>query len=517
MSTAQANTVEYWAETTPDAVAFIEGERQLTWAELNDAANRVAHGLAARGVVAGDVVVARTQIRIEWPILGEAISKLGCSLLGLNWRLTPAETQYVLSNSGATVVVCDDDDPEALAPAFEGLPIKLAVSIGKRVDGFVAFDDLLQAQAGPPLFGKGRPPLILYTSGTTGLPKGVVSVLQPGVQIDPKANEYLADVAQTRRGQPGGVSLLTLPLHHGAGPSQVWGAIQLGNPTILMRRFDPEGVLRLIDKYKVTNWVGVPTMYKRLAALPPDKLAAYDVSSIRALSVGAAPVPYALKQWIIGYFGADVLGEGYGATEVGMISFLPPEMQEKKPGSSGLPHKHVEISIRDADGRNLPRNQSGEIWIRTPVTIRSYLNAQPLRADTLDADGFFRVGDVGMLDDDGYLFITDRAKDMIIAGGVNIYPAEIEAAILKHPDVQDVAVIGIPDDEFGEQVKAFCELKPGHAANETAIIDFCREHLASYKRPKSLSIVDELPRNTMGKLLKRELREPYWKGRERNV
>jgi long-chain acyl-CoA synthetase len=285
----------------------------------------------------------------------------------------------------------------------------------------------------------------------------------------------------------------------------------------MMRRFDPEGVLGLIAKYRVTSWTGVPTMYKRLAALPRDVLKSHDVSSIQALSVGAAPVPYQLKRWIIDYFGPGVLGEGYGATEVGMISFLPPDMQDKKPGSSGHPHRHVDISVRDAEGGELPRNQAGEIWIRTPVTIRSYLNGKPLGPDTLDGDGFFRVGDVGMLDDEGYLFITDRAKDMIIAGGVNIYPAEIEAAILKHPDVQDVAVIGIPDDEFGEQIKAFCELKPGHQADEGSILDFCREHLASYKRPKTLSIVEELPRNTMGKLLKRDLREPYWKGRERNV
>ena len=513
----QPNSVEFWAANRPDDIAFVEGDRQLTWSQLNDAANRVAHGLAARGVAAGDIVVLRTQIRIEWPILSEALGKLGCSLLGLNWRLTAAETKYVLSNSGARAVVCDDADPSALLPAFEGLPVKLAVSIGKSSPGFVDFSDLLKAAAEPALVSRGRPPLILYTSGTTGLPKGVVSALQPGAKIDTKTSEYLADVAQTRRGHPGGVSLLTLPLHHGAGPSQVWGAIQLGNTTVMMRRFDPEGVLRLIAKHRVTNWTGVPTMYKRLAALPRDLLESYDVSSIRALSVGAAPVPYQLKRWIIDYFGDGVLGEGYGATEVGMISFLPPDMQDKKPGSSGRPHKHVHISIRDTQGNELPRSQAGEIWIRTPATIRSYLNGKPLSPDTLDADGYFRVGDVGMLDDDGYLFITDRAKDMIIAGGVNIYPAEIEAAILKHPDVQDVAVIGIPDEEFGEQIKAFCELKPGHQTDEGSILDFCREHLASYKRPKTLSIVEELPRNTMGKLLKRDLREPYWKGRERNV
>jgi long-chain acyl-CoA synthetase len=514
MSIAQASTVEAWAASKPSGLAFIEGDLRLTWVELNEKANRLANGMAAKGIVAGDIVVLRTQIRIEWPILSEALAKLGCSLLALNWRLTPTETQYVLSNSGAKVFVCDDEDPSALLPAFDALPIKLAVSIDRSASGFVDFSALLNAPAEPARFGNQRPSLILYTSGTTGLPKGVV---KPAIEAEGVGNEYLADVAQSRRGEPGGVNLLTLPLHHGAGPSQLWNAIRFGNTTIMLRRFDPERALQLIQQHRITNWTGVPTMYKRMAALPRPVLDSYDVSSIRALSVGAAPVPYELKKWIVEYFGAGVLGEAYGATEVGMISYLPPEMQEKKPGSSGLPHKHVKISIRDSEGSELPRNRPGEIWVRTPLTIHAYLNAQPLGPDTLDASGFFRVGDVGMLDDEGYLFITDRAKDMIISGGVNIYPAEIEAAILRHPDVQDVAVIGIPDDEFGEQVMAFCELKPGHKAGESAILDFCRDHLASYKRPKKLSIVGELPRNTMGKLLKRELREPFWKGKDRNV
>ena len=517
MSEAQPNSVEFWAASRPDDIAFIEGDQNLTWKQLNDSANRVAHGLAARGVEAGDVVVLRTQICLEWPILSQALGKLGCSLIGLNWRLTASETNYVLSNSGAHVVVCDDENPAALLPAFEGLTIKLAVSLHAKAVGFVDFSELLAAPAEPPLFAKGHPPLILYTSGTTGLPKGVVFAVQASAPLSTATTEYLMDVAQTRRGEPGGVLLLTLPLHHGAGPSQVWGAIHLANPTVLMRRFDPEGVLRLIAKHRVTSWAGVPTMYKRIAALPEAVLKSYDVSSIRALSIGAAPVPIQLKKWVMAYFGENVLGEGYGATEVGMISYMPPHMQGKKPGSSGLPHMHVDMSIRDPDGHELPANQPGEIWIRTPVTINQYLNGKPLGADTLDANGFFRVGDVGMIDEDGYLFITDRANDMIIAGGVNIYPAEIEAAILNHPAIQDVAVIGIPDDEFGEQVKAFCELKPGQVATESDIIEFSRSYLASYKRPKTLTIVEELPRNTMGKLLKRDLREPYWRGRERNV
>jgi long-chain acyl-CoA synthetase len=200
-----------------------------------------------------------------------------------------------------------------------------------------------------------------------------------------------------------------------------------------------------------------------------------------------------------------------------MLTALAPEMQTRKPGSSGLPHRHVHIRIRDEAGNDLPAEAVGEIWVKTPVVIRHYLNQKPLGEDTLDANGFYRTGDVGRLDEEGYLFITDRAKDMIVSGGVNIYPAEIEAVIIRHPAVQDVAVIGIPDEEFGEQVKAFCELKPGHVANEAALLAYCRESLASYKRPRSIDIVAELPRNTMGKLLKRELRDPYWKHRERKV
>ena len=516
MSVPAPGSIEFWAADKPSGIAVIEGDRYLTWSSLNEQANRLAHGLAAKGIKAGDIVVVRTQIRLEWPVISAALGKLGCSLLGLNWRLTPTETQYVLSNSGAQAIICDDPDPSPLLSAFQGLPIKLAVSIDAVIPDFVAYSELLE-HAGDPLFAKANPSLILYTSGTTGLPKGVASVLQANSQMDARTAEYLGDVRSTQRNVPGSVVLLTLPMHHGAGPSHVWGAVQAGNPVVLMRRFDPEGVLKLIQRHKITNWTGVPTMYKRIAALPPETLGSYDVSSIKALAVGAAPVPFSLKKWIIDYFGPGRLAEAYGATEVGMISFLPPEMQTTKPGSSGLPHKHVDISIRDENGGELPTGQVGEIWIRTPTTIRQYLNAKPLGPDVLDADGFFRVGDVGMMDADGYLFITDRAKDMIIAGGVNIYPAEIEAAILQHPAIQDVAVIGIPDEEFGEQVKAFCELKPGRDVDETSLIAYCRESLASYKRPKTIEFMRELPRNTMGKLLKRELREPYWKGRERNI
>ena len=519
MNTPAPGSLEYWAEQQPDAPALIEGERVVTWRAWNEEADRLAHGLRRLGLEAGDVLVTRMQIRPEWPIVSAAAAKLGCRILGLNWRLTTSETRYVLSNSGAHAIVCDDADPGALVAAFEGLDLKFAVSIDAAANGFEAYAPLIAAAPPEPLHAAGNPPLILYTSGTTGLPKGVVMGARPD-RDDPEVagqmREYQQSVAGSRPQHRGDIQLVTLPMHHGAGPAAVWGSQSRGNTMVMLRRFDPEEALRLIERHKVTTWTGVPTMYKRIAGLPPDVLARYDVSSIRSLGVGAAPVPYSLKEWIIGHFG-PCLAEGYGATETGMLTALSPEMQTKKPGSSGLPHTHVHISIRGETGDELAAGEDGEIWVKTPAVIGGYLNGKPLDADTLDANGFFRTGDVGRLDEDGYLFITDRAKDMIVSGGVNIYPAEIEAAIIRHPAVQDVAVIGVPDEEFGEQVKAFCELKPGRAAEPAEILAHCADALASYKRPKSLEIVAELPRNTMGKLLKRELRDPYWKGRERNV
>ena len=513
MSDPTPGSLEDWAARRPDAAAIIEDDQTLTFAQWNQAADAVAEGLIRRGVGPDDIIVTRLHIRTEWPVIASAAAKIGCSILGLNWRLTPSEVNYVLSNSGATVVVCDDPDPAALRPAFDGLTLKLAVSVDQPAEGFLPYAELLAA---PPVArqSRGDAPLIIYTSGTTGLPKGVPTA---GSGADPtELLEYARSVAESRPQVEGDVVLVTMPMHHGAGPGLVRQTLRAGNLMVLLRRFDPVAVLETIARHRISFWTGVPTMYKRLAGLPPEVFARHSVASIRTLGVGAAPVPPDLKDWIVDHFG-PCLNEAYGSTEVGLATYLTPEMQARKPGSSGVPHRHVHLRIRDPDGHDLPPGETGEIWIKTPVTIHNYLNADRLGEDTIDADGFFRTGDVGRLDADGFLFITDRAKDMIIAGGVNIYPAEVEAALLKHAAVQDAAVIGIPDDEFGEQVKAFVELKPGQAATAPDILSAVSGHLASYKRPRSLEIVAELPRNTMGKLLKRELRAPYWANRERKV
>lgn len=514
----KTNRLEDWATRQANKIAIIEGQGQITYGEWNHLADKLAHSLSARGIGANDIVVARLQNRIEWALLSAALAKLDSAMLGLNWRLTASEVRYILDNSGASAFVCDDADPSHLRAAFSDLPLKLVACVsddaGRNDLGFTPFAELLNSTSTTPLFSQRDARLIIYTSGTTGFPKGVVTAGAAAAD-----NQELREYQESVRGEPPcaqEVVLVTMPMHHAAGPAIVRTGLARGSTMIFVRRFEPELVLQLIAQYKVTTWNGVPTMYKRLAALPASALKRYDVSSIRALSVGAAPVPYALKEWILDYFG-ECLREGYGSTELGMVTSLAPDMQRKKPGSSGRPFKHVHISIRDKNGAELAIGAVGEIWVKTPNAIQNYLNSDKLGRDTVDEHGYFRMGDVGRLDEEGYLYITDRTKDMIISGGVNIYPAEIEAALIQHPSIQDVAVIGIPDDEFGEQVKAFCELKPGAHLNPEDIFEFAKSKLASYKRPKSIDIVAELPRNTMGKLLKRDLRDPYWQDKERQV
>lgn len=506
-------SVEDWASREPDREILFEGDRAMSWAQIDDQGDRLAESLARNGVEQGDVVAVRTQIRMEWVVIDAALSKLGCRLLGLNWRLTPPEVKFVLSNSEATSLICDDRDPSLIAQAFEGTGLKVAVSLDVATPGFLDYDDLL-AEAAEHRVSARPAPLVIYTSGTTGLPKGVVSGIRAGRGQD--ALEYLADVADhTSRGRDD-VFLASMPFSHGAGPGHVRGSLTVACPVVFHRRFDPADALSLINRHGVTNWVTVPTMLKRVAGLSEDVLAENKPTTLTHLATGAAPVSAALKEWATGYFG-DILHESYGATEVGMLTHSTPEIRAQRPASSGAPYRHVHLDIRSEEGDSLPAGEPGEIWAQTPLVINGYLNAGPLGPDVVDGEGYFRTGDIGYLDDEGYLFITDRAKDMIVSGGVNIYPAEIEAALLRVPQVQDAAVIGIPDEEFGEQVKAFVELKPGAQASVEDVMAGVRDVLASYKRPKSLDIVDELPRNLMGKLLKKNLRAPYWEGRERKV
>ena len=517
-STTSANvaapkTVEHWAIIKADEVAIIDGEVQVTWGQWNEGANRLAEALSGLGLVAGDVVAVRSQIRHEWQFISVALAKLGASMVPFNWRLTPSESHHILKDSNAKMLILDDLDVRAFMPACEGLELKAVIAIGPETAAALSFSRLISQAQPVARFSKGRPPLIIYTSGTTGLPKGVV---MSDFTMSAELTEYIQSIEAADPQLPGARAMLSLPMHHGAGPGACWSSIGVGNTLVMSRRFSPEQALADIQRHRINHWVAVPTMLKRIAALPEEVLARYDVSSIRSVRTGAAPVPTSLKDWARGYFG-EVLHEAYGATEVGMIAHANPTDLRRKPGSSGKPYRHVHIRIKDEIGTVLPVGEVGAVWVKSPVVIKRYVNAPFLGRDTIDEEGYFQVGDAGRLDEEGYIYLTDRIKDMIISGGVNIYPAEIESALIQHPAVQDVAVIGVPDDDFGEAVKAFVELRSGATLTAAELQAFIEPLLASYKRPRSLEFIAELPRSTMGKVLKRELRNPFWKNQERNV
>jgi long-chain acyl-CoA synthetase len=517
MTTPSGTATAPFAPADIHAVCATEADRTLTWAQWNDQANRFASSLAVLGIGQGDIVAVRVRTRLEWLTISLGLAKLGAVIVAVNYRLAPREATYILRDCHARAAVVDDADTAPLVEAWSELELRAIVALDDPSDGLLHFDTLV-ARGDP----SHRPAaslaqIIIYTSGTTGAPKGAPlkdwqSTPEPSVYA-----EYMRSVMfNGASGGPGNVTLVNLPMHHGAGPGYTSIALATGGTVVFQRRFDPEATLELIDRHKITHWVSVPTMLQRILKLPPEVRARYDVSSIKYLVGGAMPFSVPLKKRIIDYFG-PVLYELYGATEPGMMAGATPADLAVRPGSSGKPFAHVQIKIVDEQGNTLPPSQTGEIVVRTPTIISGYIGRGPLGPDKIDADGYYRTGDVGHLDEQNYLFIDDRITDMIIAGGVNIYPAEIEAVLVTHPDVANVAVIGIPDDELGEQPIAVVELEPGAAATAGELLEFCVTKLAKYKLPRRIEFVDALPTNPMGKTLKRVLREPYWTDRKASI
>ena len=503
--------VERYAQTRPDAIALADETRALSYREWNDRANRLADALERRGLRAGDRVGVRSRNRIEWFELDAALAKLGALRVAISFRLTPPELRYILENSGTRALFFDDPDPAALTPAWEGLPaLKLRVPF--RGPEFAA---LIETGNPAPRARAKATEAIHYTSGTTGRPKGV----HRGRALDPERREALARLnADLKRSIPyrsGDRNLLCAPLNHAAAPSSALATLARGGTVHVMEKFDAEGALRSIDRHRISVSFMVPTMLNRIVSLPESTRARYDVSSLRIVTTGASVCPAELKQRVFDYFG-PCLYESYGSTETGVITILTPEDHARHAESCGRLLEGVDVRIVDDAGRLLPRGEVGTIFIKSPATIDAYVGAADLGEDMAE-DGYFSAGDVGRLDAEGFLFIVDRKKDMIISGGVNIYPAEIEAALREHPAILDAAAFGVPNPDFGEEVRAVCERVPGREVSEAEILAFLRDRLADYKRPRAVSVVDELPRNAIGKVMKRDLRAPYWAGTGRAI
>ncbi len=495
-----------WARTQPDvlAVQSIWGDR--TFKELNANSNRLTRALRARGLHAGDGVAIVCGNRPEFAEAVHACLRAGLRYTPVNWHLTPDEVAYIVRDSEAMAVFGDARfegllrDAASLAPSAA---VRLA--IGGEIAGFENYEAALSAEDDRDIDDPVTGFRMLYTSGTTGRPKGVVRPLNyaTGLTALTSAPQYEAGSKQ--------INLCTGPMHHG-GPLVYSMCVPIANGvgTVLMDRWDAEEALRLIEKHRITHTHMVPTMFHRLLRLPESVRRNADISSLEYVAHGAAPCTVAIKRSMIDWFG-PILWEYYAATEGGGASVSPTQWLEK-PGTVGKPITEDHVRILSEEGEPCQPFEPGTIHLKVlEHSDFEYFN-DPEKTASAHRGDYFTVGDVGYLDEDGFLFLTDRSADLILRGGVNIYPAEIEAVLLQHPAVRDAAVVGVPNAEWGEEVKGVVERLddgPAEADLEASLLGFCREHLARFKCPQSIDIVDKLPRSDNGKLYKRRLRESY--------
>ena len=490
------------AETLSAKPAVICGNRVLDFATLNRRASKVANVFTRLGCVEGDRVAWMSFNSMEGAEIASGLRRSGLIIVPVNYRLRGAEIAYVLNDSGAKVAAAGPDHTTVMAQAASDLKgdVTFIGVTDTPPPGWLPYSQLMNdasddfASAGDSGLGAS----MIYTSGTTGNPKGA---WRPHGVDTANVLQVIATFELTQSD----VHLVCGPGYH-SGVAFFSALHQvLGSTVVIQPRFEADEALDLVERHRVTTSFMAPTLLHRLvdAQLARPR----DTSSLRALILGAAPCPYALKVRAQQAFG-EVLWEFYGATETGVNTVLRPDDQLRKPGSCGTPLPGQEIRLVRPDGTETDVGEPGELMVRSTWLAEYYNRPDATRAST--HDGFFSVGDVAYRDDEGYYFICDRRVDMVISGGVNVYPAEVEAVLHAHPAVADAAVIGVPDDEWGEVVKAVVALRSGHRATSAELIAFCAERLAGYKKPRTIDFVDELPRDAAGKLLKRKIRAPYW-------
>ncbi len=518
----------FWthANKNPGRTALVDPERrEWTAGELHAAANQVVHGLRELGLEYGDSVAICMPNCAEYFQVYLAVTQAGWYLTPINWHLAPSEIAYIVQDCDAKAFFGHARVGDACRKAADeiGFPAEASFAVGET-PGFRRFGELLagQSEAPPPDRAPGQ--VMNYTSGTTGKPKGVRRALAPR-ELEPDVmGELLAGFLGMFGVQPenDNVYLCGSPLYHTAVLLQAASSMHWGHTLVLMDKWTPEGMLERIDRYRVTLSHMVPTQFHRLLLLPEDERARYDCSSTRHMLHAAAPCPPDVKRRMLDWWG-DAIWEYYAATEGGGTIVSPQEWR-KYPGTVGRPWPGADVKIVDDDGRAVPTGEQGTVYMLLPEQMTFEYKGDSAKTNKsrimLDGQTYFTVGDVGYLDEDGYLFLCDRKIDMIISGGANIYPAEIENVLLTHPGVGDVAVFGIPHEDWGEEVKAVVEPAPGVEAGEdfrADIFEFCRDRLARFKMPRTIDFVDTLPRDPNGKLYKRKLRDPYWVGHERAI
>jgi acyl-CoA synthetase (AMP-forming)/AMP-acid ligase II len=510
------------ARTFPERTALIYGSKRLTYSQLNARANRLAHALRDLGVKRGDNVAILQSNKPEFFETLFACFKAGLGTVPINFRLHPREFAFIIDHSQASAVVLSEEFNAAILEVRDHIPlVRNLITLAGSDGEFLDYEKLLSGSSDEFVDADVAPEdlaWLFYTSGTTGMPKGAMLTHRNLLAM---TMSFYADMCPGFG--PDDVILHAAPLSHGSG---LYGLPNFGkaatNVILESRSFEPELVFMNIERYRVTNIFAAPTMIRILLDHLP--LNRHDYSSLRSLIIGGAPILVQDLKEAIRKFGACLV-HLYGQGESPMtITYLPhrdhvlegTQAQLKRLASAGIPRTDVEVRIFDEDDRELPRGDIGEIVTRSDLVMKGYWRNPEATAKAL-RNGWLHTGDTGYMDENGYLFIMDRSKDMIISGGENIYPREIEEVLIRHPAVREVAVIGVPDLKWGEAIKAVVVLKPGQKATEGELIAFCKENVASYKKPKSVDFVEELPKSGLGKILKRELRSRYWEGRDRKV
>ncbi|MPY82203.1 MAG: AMP-binding protein [Actinophytocola sp.] len=507
------------AEDHPDHIAVVDPDgTEVTYGDFVADANRYANGLRALGLRTGDAILLLQPNGSDLLAAHFGAMQIGLYIVVVNWHLTGSEIAYLLSDSGAKAFIAHARFADAASAAADeaNVPAGARLAVGD-IDGFQPLVGLAAGQPStkPPERTSGSP--MLYTSGTTGRPKGVRRPLT-GADPDevPMAAAWFFGIFGLGPFD-GHVHLCGSPLYHTAVLNFVAISMQLGHTAVLMDRWDPEEMLRLIERYRVTHSHMVPTQFRRLLDLPEETRDRYDMSSLRVMIHGAAPCPNEVKRQMLDWWG-PVVTEYYAATEGGGTAITGEEWL-RKPGSVGRPWPGSTIKILDDDGNEQPPGETGQVYMKMGESTFEYYKDRQ-KTEKAHVGGLFTLGDIGYLDEDGYLYLCDRKNDMIISGGVNIYPAEIEGELAMHPRVADVAVFGVPHADWGEQIKAVVQptagATPGDALSED-ILAFARDRLAKFKLPKSIDYVAELPRDPNGKLYKRKLRDPYWEGHDRAI
>ena len=509
-----STVLETSARRVPGKTAFVLGPRRLSYAEVDGAASMVANGLVAAGIGAGDIVALACPNLPYFPIVYFGILKAGAVVLPISVLLTGDEIAYLLENSGAKALLCFEGSPE--------LPLGQAGHAGfERVAGCEHFWMITADPAAPsPIEGAatlgalmaGQPPrfdtvqrqgddiaVILYTSGTTGKPKGA-ELSHTNILLNAVVSRDLVGATADD------VSMLTLPLFHVFGQVvQMIAGVMAGSTMVLVPRFEPGAVFKALEDEAVTIFAGVPTMYWALLNHPTDGVDLDKIKrNLRICAAGGSSLPLEVLRAFEEKFEVIIL-EGYGLSETSPVATFNHADKERKPGSVGTPVWGVEIRVVDENDNDVAVGKPGEVLIRGHCVMRGYLG-NPQATTEAFRGGWFHSGDIGTLDEDGYLFIVDRLKDMIIRGGFNVYPREVEEVLMTHEDVSLVAVVGVADEQYGEEIKAFVVPKPGGSIDTEALVAWSKEHLAAYKYPRLIEVRDSLPMNATGKILKKELR-----------